>query len=182
MRTRTYAADLAGVSYTTVPTCWTGSRCGEAVGKCEEPERCYQKVKDDGRRSTSAPRGVPRELSGSSSKAHKQEEEAERRFPQRRHQNCSGFQGEGQRCAMVNRPGLRRRRELALERARAIFASQALSLGGTSRQRPWGSGPSRDAASRRFIEKPGATPPRSRPLPTWRPPYRLPRPPFRPRI
>ena len=41
VRTRTYVADLAGVSY----TMGASELCGD-LGKCEEPERCYQKVKD----------------------------------------------------------------------------------------------------------------------------------------
>ncbi len=41
VQTRTYVADLVGVSY----TMGASERCGE-LGKCEEPERCYQKVKD----------------------------------------------------------------------------------------------------------------------------------------
>ena len=41
VRTRAYVTDLAAVSY----TMGASELCGE-LGKCEEPERCYQKVKD----------------------------------------------------------------------------------------------------------------------------------------
>ena len=44
VRTRTYAAELSGsVSY----TMGASELCGD-LGKCEEPERCYKKLKDDG--------------------------------------------------------------------------------------------------------------------------------------
>ena len=43
VRTRAYVADLAGVSY----TMRASELCGD-LGKCEEPERCYQKLKDNG--------------------------------------------------------------------------------------------------------------------------------------
>ena len=43
VRTRTYVADLAAVSY----TMGASELCGE-LGKCEEPTKCYQKLKDGG--------------------------------------------------------------------------------------------------------------------------------------
>ena len=54
VRTRTYVADLAAVSY----TMGASELCGE-LGKCEEPTKCYQKLKDNGETKYKCAEGSP---------------------------------------------------------------------------------------------------------------------------
>ena len=86
-RTRTYVADLAAVSY----TMGASELCGE-LGKCEEPTKCYQKLKDNGETKYKCAEGSPNERARSKKK------------PGPESLSGGGDKPDKIMCAMVHRP------------------------------------------------------------------------------